>query len=138
MKLTDILSGRDLGARGAVDGWGLLHALLADVVEDLLARVAGDAAAAAAADSWQLVDALMSEPMRSNAIGAKTLSLQMRLPYVCANAGCVRSVQCISASRMSHDGGTLLSASRCLHHARTMLRCSVVGLWVSVIYYLLL
>jgi len=54
-----------------VDGWGLLHALLADVVEDLLARVPGDAAAAAAADSWQLVDALTTEPMRSNAIGAK-------------------------------------------------------------------
>ena len=61
---------RSLGARGAVNGWALLHALLADVVDDLLLRIAGDAAAAAAAtDSWQLVGALSAEPMRSNAVG---------------------------------------------------------------------
>ncbi len=55
-----------------MDGWGLLHALLADAADDLLVRVAGDAAAAAAAaaDAWQLVGALADEPMRGNAMGA--------------------------------------------------------------------
>ncbi len=63
---------RTLGEAGAVDGWGLLHALLADAADDLLVRVAGDAAAAAAAaaDAWQLVGALADEPMRGNAMGA--------------------------------------------------------------------
>ena len=66
---------RSLGARGAVNGWALLHALLADVVDDLLLRIAGDAAAAAAAtDSWQLVGALSAEPMRSNAVGVLRMS----------------------------------------------------------------
>ncbi|KAK9836952.1 hypothetical protein WJX81_002248 [Elliptochloris bilobata] len=61
---------RSLGSQGAVNGWGLLHALLADVVDDLLLRIAGDTAATAAAtDSWQLVGALSAEPMRSNAVG---------------------------------------------------------------------
>jgi len=55
-----------------VDGWGLLHALLADAADDLLVRVPGAAAAAAAAaaDAWQLVGALADEPMRGNAMGA--------------------------------------------------------------------
>lgn len=66
---------RSLGARGAVNGWALLHALLADVVDDLLLRIAGDAAAAAAAtDSWQLVGALSAEPMRSNAVGVSRIN----------------------------------------------------------------
>ena len=68
----------------------------------------------------------------------KLLSLQMRIPCVCSIAGCVLSVQCISASRMSNDGGTLLSASSCFHHAHTTLRCSGIGLWVSVVTVLLL
>jgi hypothetical protein len=67
-----------------VDGWGLLHALLADAADDLLVRVAGDAAAAAAAaaDAWQLVGALADEPMRGNAMGASQRCARPVLPSV--------------------------------------------------------
>ena len=54
-------------ARGVVDGHGLLHELMADVIEDVSGQ--GSAGAAAAADSWLTVSSVTSEVCRDNAIG---------------------------------------------------------------------
>lgn len=53
--------------------WGLLHELLADVVEELLGR-AGSAGpvpggGSITADAWMLVSDMVTEPYRDNAIG---------------------------------------------------------------------
>ena len=61
-----------------VDGYGLLHELMADVVEDLSGQVSknnervpasGAAGALAAADTWLMVSSVSSEVCRSNAAG---------------------------------------------------------------------
>ena len=61
-----------------MDGHGLLHELMADVVEDLSGQVSknnervpasGAAAALAAADAWLMVSSVSSEVCRSNAAG---------------------------------------------------------------------
>ncbi|KAL3153518.1 hypothetical protein ABBQ38_011849 [Trebouxia sp. C0009 RCD-2024] len=63
-------------ARGVVDGFGLLHELMADVVEDLSGQVSknnervpssGPAGALAAADAWLMVSSVSSEVCRANA-----------------------------------------------------------------------
>ncbi|KAL3142038.1 hypothetical protein ABBQ32_004670 [Trebouxia sp. C0010 RCD-2024] len=63
-------------ARGVVDGFGLLHELMADVVEDLSGQVSknnervpssGPAGAVAAADAWLMVSSVSSEVCRTNA-----------------------------------------------------------------------
>ena len=58
--------------RRVVDGWGLLHSLLADAAEDLLGQAQGEAsaAAAAAADAWTMVGGLSFGTVRDNAAGA--------------------------------------------------------------------
>ena len=61
-----------------MDGYGLLHELMADVVEDLSGHVSkanerapasGAAGALAAADTWLMVSSVSSEVCRSNAAG---------------------------------------------------------------------
>lgn len=54
-----------------VDGWGLLHSLLADVIDDVLGTASKDAASAAAAehDAWTLIASLAAEPARENCMG---------------------------------------------------------------------
>ena len=65
-------------ARGVVDGYGLLHELMADVVEDLCGQVSknnervpagGAAGVLPAADAWLMVSSVSSEVCRSNAAG---------------------------------------------------------------------
>lgn len=58
--------------RGVVDGWGLLHSLLADVIDDVLGTARKDAVSAAAAehDAWTLIASLAAEPARENCMGA--------------------------------------------------------------------
>lgn len=62
-----------------VDGYGLLHELMADVVEDLSGQVSknnervpasGPAGGLVAADTWLMVSSVSSEVCRSNAAGA--------------------------------------------------------------------
>ena len=57
--------------RGVVDGWGLLHSLLADAIDDVLGTASKDAASAAAAehDAWTLIASLATEPARENCMG---------------------------------------------------------------------
>ena len=61
-----------------MDGFGLLHELMADVVEDLSGQVSktnergpsrGPAGALAAADAWLMVSSVSSEVCRANAAG---------------------------------------------------------------------
>lgn len=61
-----------------MDGYGLLHELMADVVEDLSGQVSknservpssGPAGALAAADAWLMVSSVSSEVCRTNAAG---------------------------------------------------------------------
>jgi len=54
-------------ARGVVDGHGLLHELMADVIEDVSGQ--GSAGGAVAADSWLTVSSVTSEVCRDNAVG---------------------------------------------------------------------
>ena len=58
-------------ARGVIDGHGLLHELMADVVEDLSGQ--GSSGAVNAADSWLTVSSVTSEVCRDNAAGNKLL-----------------------------------------------------------------
>ena len=51
-----------------MDGWGLMHSLLVDVVKELLG-VADLEPGSATADAWMMVSALATEPCRSNAAG---------------------------------------------------------------------
>ncbi|DBA78126.1 TPA: hypothetical protein ACH3X2_008097 [Trebouxia sp. C0005] len=53
-------------ARGVVDGHGLLHELMADVIEDVAGQ--GGAGGAVAADSWLTVSSVTSEVCRDNAV----------------------------------------------------------------------
>ena len=54
-----------------VDGWGLLHSLLADVIADVLGTASREAATATAAehDAWTLIASLAAEPARENCMG---------------------------------------------------------------------
>lgn len=62
-------------ARGVVDGHGLLHELLADVIEDLSGQKhnpqgsSSGLGGALAADSWLTASAFTSEVCRDNAVG---------------------------------------------------------------------
>ncbi|KAL0021859.1 hypothetical protein WJX77_009077 [Trebouxia sp. C0004] len=53
-------------ARGVVDGHGLLHELMADVIEDVSGQ--GTAGVSVAADNWLTVSSVTSEVCRDNAI----------------------------------------------------------------------
>lgn len=57
--------------RGVVDGWGLLHSLLADIVDDILGAASTEANSAAAAerDTWTLIASLSTELARDNCMG---------------------------------------------------------------------
>ena len=57
--------------RGVVDGWGLLHSLLADVIADVVGAASKEAASATAAerDAWTLIASLAAEPARENCMG---------------------------------------------------------------------
>ena len=54
-----------------VDGWGLLHSLLADVIADVVGAASKEAASASAAerDAWTLIASLATEPARENCMG---------------------------------------------------------------------
>ena len=56
-----------------VDGWGLLHSLLADVIADVLGTASKEAATATAAehDAWTLIASLAAEPARENCMGGR-------------------------------------------------------------------
>ena len=64
-------------SRGVVDGYGLLHELLADVMEDLVDQVArhnqhdtlGSPGRGSGADSWTVVSSAASETCRENGKG---------------------------------------------------------------------
>lgn len=68
---------RVYASRGVVDGYGLLHELLADVVEDLVDQVAkhnqqdslGSPARGPAADYWTMISSAASEHCRENGKG---------------------------------------------------------------------
>ena len=64
-------------SRGVVDGYGLLHELLADVMEDLVDQVArhnqhdslGSPGRGSGADSWTVISSAASEICRENGQG---------------------------------------------------------------------
>lgn len=65
---------RVYAARGVVDGYGLLHELLADAVQDLFGQVSKEmqgssSMSGATADAWTMVQSVTTEPCRDNAIG---------------------------------------------------------------------
>ena len=65
---------RVYAARGVVDGYGLLHELLADAVQDLFGQVSKEmqsssSVSGATADTWTMVQSVTTEPCRDNAIG---------------------------------------------------------------------
>jgi hypothetical protein len=57
--------------RGVVDGWGLLHSLLADVVDAIVGAANSEASSAAAAerDAWTLIASLSTEMAKDNCMG---------------------------------------------------------------------
>lgn len=57
--------------RGVVDGWGLLHSILADAIDDVLGTANKEAVSAAAAEheAWTLIASLAAEPARENCMG---------------------------------------------------------------------
>ena len=57
--------------RGVVDGWGLMHSLLADVVDDIVGAASSEANSAAVAerDAWTLIASLSTELARDNCMG---------------------------------------------------------------------
>lgn len=71
------LCARVYASRGVVDGFGLLHELLADVMEDLVDAIAkhnqqdavGSPVKGAAADSWTIVSSAAAETCRENSKG---------------------------------------------------------------------
>lgn len=60
---------RQYSGRGVVDGWGLLHEILADCVEDLLRSFSPDEGAAGGSSSWTLVTPILTDTARDNAVG---------------------------------------------------------------------
>ena len=66
---------RSYAARGVVDGHGLLHELMSDVMEDLLGRnTASSAGPLTAADSWLTVSSVTSDICWNNAVGKLRVS----------------------------------------------------------------
>ena len=71
------LCARVYASRGVVDGFGLLHELLADVMEDLVDAIAkhnqqdavGSPVKGAAADSWTIVSSAAADTCRENSKG---------------------------------------------------------------------
>ncbi|KAK9905588.1 hypothetical protein WJX75_002584 [Coccomyxa subellipsoidea] len=61
--------------RGVVDGWGLMHSLLADVVDDIVGAASSEANSAAVAerDAWTLIASLSTELARDNCMGVLDL-----------------------------------------------------------------
>ena len=59
---------RQYAGRDVVDGWGLLHELLADVVADVLGNPAEEAGAETGG-AWSMVSSVGDEPCRSNVVG---------------------------------------------------------------------
>ncbi len=78
---------RAYSERGVVDGWGLMHSLLADVVDDIMGAASNEASSAAAAerDAWTLIASLSTEVARDNCMGAPQPFSQC-LPLVCQGA----------------------------------------------------
>ena len=70
---------REHAAHGTVDGWGLMHALTADVVKDLLGLAEQDSASPTA-DAWMMVSTLATNPCRQNAMGE--MLCYWHLPYL--------------------------------------------------------
>ena len=66
-----IVMPRAYADRGVVDGWGLMHSLLADVVDDIVGAASSEANSAAAAerDAWTLIASLSTELARDNCMG---------------------------------------------------------------------
>ena len=62
-----------------VDGWGLLHSLLADVVADVVGAASKEAASATTAerDTWTLIASLAAEPARENCMGGNHSPVQL-------------------------------------------------------------
>ena len=65
---------RDHSARGSVDGWGLMHSLLTDVVKSVLAvadvdSTPDDKQQNSQGSSWSVLSSLAADPCKGNVIG---------------------------------------------------------------------
>ena len=99
-------------ARGVVDGHGLLHELMADVMEDVPGQ--GSAGGAAAADSWLTVSSVTSEVCRDNAIG--TLRCTCLQPQAACRQQTARSSK-TTLSTMLHVKNAAFCTGQALQHA---------------------
>ena len=93
---------RVYAARGVVDGYGLLHELLADAVQDLFGQVSKEmqgssSVAGATADTWTMVQSVTTEPCRDNAIGeqdACSLAHDPRCVMLMHQLSCLLIISC--------------------------------------------